>query len=131
MKRRIVFICLCSLLCITVLYYVIMVMPTNNIIHFAKLVFTQEINKESYKDNALVEYYFFPIDIRENIVNIDIKRLFVLHDSKHGYRLVRYTYLVTDRDTGLTITASKGVNSKWIIDNIDGEWVVSSIEENP
>jgi len=108
-----------------------MLYSTNSVIDFAKQVFLKEIDMDKYEDDALVKKYYFPLDFSDDIIDISIKRLFVLHNFQRGFMIVQYTHQVLDSETGLTITGSIGIVSKWTIEKRDNRWVVTDIEERP
>ena len=131
MKRAIIFLLgiLFIILIIVGLYFFIVFMPTNGIFKEAKSVMSGE--KIVAEDNILSRYNSCEIHFPEVVeVDCNIRREWVWHDGKKGYMLVRYSCRYLNED-GEDVARMLNIESKWIIERVDGHWEIVDILEGP
>ena len=114
-----------------IVWQTLMIASTYSVVQFAKTVFLQQIDKNAYPDNCLVNKYYYPKDITHSDITIRIYPLFVNHNFEKGVMYVSYTFVVRDRITGELVCGNWGVDSKWTIEKNAGKWIVNRIDEHP
>ena len=118
----VVFVIICGI-------YIAMFASTNSLMKYAESVFSGETIIEN-EDNPLWRYSlserYFP---ETEIIEYDLKRIFVIHNFKEGKMNVLYRLHYAD-ENGKTLYNSVA-QSTWYIKKVDGEWVVYDIDEAP
>ena len=115
-------------LIILIASYGIMFLTTNSVMRYAKSVFHGEISVEDVIDTPLYRYY--PKDPAIVKVNVNLKRLFVIHGFKDGYIWVKYDEAQLDY-AGYEVSGSRDAIARWKIHKENGEWKVVDIKEAP
>jgi len=88
------------------------------------------VDDETVADTPLTRYNVKAWEPNAAEVEANVTRLFVWHGFSKGFMYVRYFYKGEDA-SGKLLTASGPLISKWTIQKIDGEWVITDIEEAP
>lgn len=110
------------------LFYAVLFLNTNSVMRYAKSVFRGEIALEEVIDSPMWRYY--PKDPEIATTDLNINRIFVVHNFKEGYIWVKYDEERMD-SYGNTLSSSWDALSRWEIHKENGEWQVVEIKEDP
>ncbi len=121
--------CLLVILCVALGIYVIMFLDTNSIYNEVKTVMKGEYD-EDYVFNGEMYCFDFTRGYGETEVDLDVKRLFVVHNFQHGYMWVFYSFEVKS-PSGYLLTGGADIPSKWEIERQNGKWVIVDVIEAP
>ena len=111
-----------------VVVYLWMLLSTNSVVRTVENVYCGNI---SVNDDSPMHMY----DLSSRYSDIahaelNITRLFVIHNGRHGVMYVVYSCEYRNSDNKV-LNASIWVPSKWEIEKKDGEWTIINIEEKP
>lgn len=116
-----------------VVIYLIMLWDTNPVVDYAEAVFNGEIPREEIENTLWCRYD--DEDHKEGVTRIDleIRRLFVIHDFFDGYMWVEYRHAKYDENGDLLYFSGAEFPycTKWSIHKEKGKWVLVDIEEGP
>ena len=115
------------------LVYLIIFYSTNSVVQDVEKVMRGQVAYEDTKGTPIDRYNlrFGRADSEHPInVEVNIMRLFVLHNFAGGYMWVVYSEKGFDPITNSEYAASK-VTSRWKIHKENGKWVIVDIKEGP
>ncbi len=121
--------CLLVILCVVLGTYVIMFLGTNSIFNEVKTVMKGEYD-EDYVFTGEMDYFNFTRDSGDATVDLDVKRLFIIHNFQHGYMWVFYSFEVTSKSGGVS-PGGADILSKWEIERQNGKCVIVDVIEAP
>lgn len=118
------------------LIYLIMLWDTNPIVDYAEAVFKGEIPREEIENTPWDEYdttnYSDGKPRGAAEVEIEISRVFVMHNFFDGYMWVTYENVGYDeRGEMLYLDTAKLYPAKWKIHRENGKWVLVDVDEHP
>ena len=120
-----------ALLAMVILLYAAMFYSTNNVIEDFKACVSGKDVSNGVEDAQLYKYYNYKADNGRAVdADVEIRRLFVLHNFKKGVMYVEYSCETFDEE-GNTVYGAAGIPSKWYIERNNGRWEVVEIEEDP
>lgn len=113
--------------------YLIMFWNTNSLIEYAKAVFYGEIPNEEIENTPWWGYYD---DVHEEgvaKVDLEIRRVFVIHNFFDGYMWVEYKHAKYDENDELMYFSGAEFPycTKWTIHKEKGKWVLVDSNEGP
>ena len=123
---------------VLILTYLLMLWNTNPVVDYVESVFKGEIPYEEVVNTPLRRYdttRYRNGSIRDGLadVEIDITRMFVIHNFFDGYMWVKYKNVGYDENGKILYCTSEEFPfySKWKIHRENGEWVIVDIQEHP
>ena len=125
MKKKMIFV----ITGILILVYIVMFISTNSVIHDVENIMYGNV-KKSFTENSPVSAYNRKDDFGTTSVNVEIKRIFVLHNFFDGYMWVNYTCEGFDNEGNRTYGDWK-VPARWKIHRENGKWKIVEIKEDP
>ena len=108
--------------------YLCMLLSTNPVVKTVEDVYCGRISADDDSPIRMYDLSSRYSDIAHAEMNIT--RLFVLHNWRHGFMYVIYSCEYTDENNKV-LNASCSIISRWEIEKRDGEWTVIDIEEKP
>ena len=105
-------------------------LDTNSVMRYAKSVFRGEIALEEVVDSPMYMRYYPRNEPELDKVDLNLYRIFVLHDFSDGYIWIKYDVAYID-SSGYEFSGSRNVPARWKIHKENGEWKVVEIKESP
>jgi len=121
-----------AMLAVLLLAYLVMFLDTNSLYREVRDVFLWKVDRAETEGRPINAYnmsYRFP-DEELGGVNLELVRLFTLHNFKDGYIWALYSKEAYNKD-GKIINGSIGIFTKWKIHKENGEWEIVEIFEAP
>lgn len=121
------------ILIVLALIYLVMLWNTNSIFYYTKSVFLGEVPYEEIENSLLSIYDDAYTRKGVEKVDLEIHRVFVIHDFFDGYMWISYDYIGYDENDKMIFLSTQEYPflAKWTIHRENGEWVIVDIDEHP
>ena len=135
MMKKVIVVLVVSLFVVAGGLYAFMFHDTNNLVSHTKDLLRGEIDPEQTAGTPEDRYntadqYANQLSGRVANVNVTVDRLFVFHNSRDGFMIVRYSFEALDSESRV-LCGSWRIISHWKIHKVNDEWQIVGIRENP